>query len=656
MSAFEEYPYSNYHEFNLDWIVREIKNLIDEWKVVKPGVSTLQKEFAELKAYVENYFNNLDLSDEVSNKIDQMVADGTFAEIIQNLLTGWITPQMYGAKGDGVTDDSTAFNAMFVANPNGSVHIPAARYKLGSVVHLYANVGGCCVDATGAIFEPMDTWNTHNGIDKFGSEKKTAMFAFDMSKENGASVSQKWVGGKIDCKGLVDCCFYIAPSFYHNVYAVQFKNFEFAGVYTDGAGYEDGKLTGHSGQHHFEGCNFFQDTTDRGDDLNNFPHEYLKGSFGMTIGLYFNSSDNIVSNCVMNGTGFGVWIKAQENQVNGCHFNFRMPPFWAAEKSKLKMIDYSKYNLSPLNTNYWTRAPFVFENYSSTAAGSNNVDDCHIDNYPICFLFPKANNLTTMVSNLGYFNNARCYNDATVTQQLFLCRGYYSDFYCNEVLEHVHVNSRMVFHDANWFDNISGLDRYGFLFGNQKFSGGRKSAQSPSTAIGTEAQCLTQDANMRMVYNNDFTVPAGKCFLFGAVISRIVEAGKANPLSFISPMKISVQDAVRSAYMEIVVMLDPNTGQWKLKDKKVVGAGNPNCSLGFGAFGDSVIGNMTGDNWKYKNSNLALINTSNSDVGLGYIQLAIQTYAPNLLYIDQLAGKDTFITPPSSMLKVTMTA
>ena len=29
--AFHEYPYTDFHEMNLDWIIKQMKDLIDEW-------------------------------------------------------------------------------------------------------------------------------------------------------------------------------------------------------------------------------------------------------------------------------------------------------------------------------------------------------------------------------------------------------------------------------------------------------------------------------------------------------------------------------------------------------------------------------------------------------------------------------------------------
>ena len=46
----------------------------------------LQNLYIELKNYVENYFNNLDVQEEINNKLDAMVEDGTLDQIIEQYL------------------------------------------------------------------------------------------------------------------------------------------------------------------------------------------------------------------------------------------------------------------------------------------------------------------------------------------------------------------------------------------------------------------------------------------------------------------------------------------------------------------------------------------------------------------------------------------
>ena len=50
------------------------------------AVAELQTLYEELRTFVDNYFTNLDVQEEINNKLDEMVADGTLPEIVASYL------------------------------------------------------------------------------------------------------------------------------------------------------------------------------------------------------------------------------------------------------------------------------------------------------------------------------------------------------------------------------------------------------------------------------------------------------------------------------------------------------------------------------------------------------------------------------------------
>ena len=76
-----EYPYYDSNMYNDDWLLSEMKRVINEWAAYNNNWDKWQQDtnaaFADLKNYVTNYFNNLDIQSEMYN-------DG----ILQSLLTG----------------------------------------------------------------------------------------------------------------------------------------------------------------------------------------------------------------------------------------------------------------------------------------------------------------------------------------------------------------------------------------------------------------------------------------------------------------------------------------------------------------------------------------------------------------------------------------
>lgn len=51
------------------------------------AVEEIQELFVELQNYVNTYFENLDVQEEINNKLDEMALDGTLAQIIEDYAT-----------------------------------------------------------------------------------------------------------------------------------------------------------------------------------------------------------------------------------------------------------------------------------------------------------------------------------------------------------------------------------------------------------------------------------------------------------------------------------------------------------------------------------------------------------------------------------------
>ena len=76
-------PYTNFHELNQDWFLQEFNKLLEQWKALQKNFDSLQDAFNDLKSYVQDYFKNLDVQDEINNKLDEMYNNGLF-EVLLN--------------------------------------------------------------------------------------------------------------------------------------------------------------------------------------------------------------------------------------------------------------------------------------------------------------------------------------------------------------------------------------------------------------------------------------------------------------------------------------------------------------------------------------------------------------------------------------------
>ena len=74
-------------------------------------VEELQAKFTELKNYVDNYFENLDVQEEINNKLDDMVESGELEQIIASYLQ---TQKIYNTHADLVSDSENLIDGLTV--------------------------------------------------------------------------------------------------------------------------------------------------------------------------------------------------------------------------------------------------------------------------------------------------------------------------------------------------------------------------------------------------------------------------------------------------------------------------------------------------------------------------------------------------------------
>lgn len=74
--AFNNFPYTDAHELNLDWVIKRYK---DSVQTAMDAMNLSE----ETKNYVNEYFANLDVQDEINNKLDSMSIYQNVADIIR---------------------------------------------------------------------------------------------------------------------------------------------------------------------------------------------------------------------------------------------------------------------------------------------------------------------------------------------------------------------------------------------------------------------------------------------------------------------------------------------------------------------------------------------------------------------------------------------
>ncbi|MBO7712814.1 MAG: hypothetical protein J6S85_04540 [Methanobrevibacter sp.] len=134
----------SYYE-TLCWLIKYLENTI------KPAVNQNAEALKELQEYVSNYFDNLDVTDEINAKLDDMAESGELAEIINVEMIGTLSNLTTTDKTDLVHAinevDSNIKNINLTSYVtyetftsdygNASGHITVAKNSDGSLAKVY---------------------------------------------------------------------------------------------------------------------------------------------------------------------------------------------------------------------------------------------------------------------------------------------------------------------------------------------------------------------------------------------------------------------------------------------------------------------------------------------------------------------------------------
>ena len=75
----------------LNKVVYVINLAIEDVDTVEENVAALLESFNELQQFTNDYFDNLDVQEEINAKLDEMVSDGTFNQIINPIISEYFT-------------------------------------------------------------------------------------------------------------------------------------------------------------------------------------------------------------------------------------------------------------------------------------------------------------------------------------------------------------------------------------------------------------------------------------------------------------------------------------------------------------------------------------------------------------------------------------
>jgi len=78
---FQNLPYANFHELNLDWVIEKVRETMAAWEDYKTSMDEWKLGVDDELAEFQAWFDNLDVQDEVRTVINELIQSGEFIEI-----------------------------------------------------------------------------------------------------------------------------------------------------------------------------------------------------------------------------------------------------------------------------------------------------------------------------------------------------------------------------------------------------------------------------------------------------------------------------------------------------------------------------------------------------------------------------------------------
>ena len=320
---FNKYPYTDFHELNLDWILETVQRISAEWAETLNVWHDTEEEWQQLYNYVHDYFDNLDVQEEVNNKIDAMIADGSLAEVVRPFVESNVATLLPGEVSD---------------------RLPAVvSDQIGPIVS--DQIGPVVSDQIGTYIPPAVTSWLEDNVTPVGGA-----VVVDTSLTVGVAAADAEVTGD-RIKANLDSI----TNLDHNHY------FEHVGYLK-----ADGTYTTNPAQH---SLTTYPITAEPGDVF-----VYIgKSEYAAVAALFYDNTDTIIGNYICNsGETYGVEITAPASTAYVVFSSFEA----AANPITLKILDNN--NKSIASRLYFDLARNVDVISKSLVSGHNMVDQTAI--------------------------------------------------------------------------------------------------------------------------------------------------------------------------------------------------------------------------------------------------------------------------------------
>ena len=191
---YNKYPYTDFHELNLDWVIERVKKLTEDWLATQAEWNDTEEQWQQLHDYVMDYFANLNVQDEISNKINEMILDGSFSLIITPIIATQIPDAVADWMNAHLTPTTPVIDNTLSVEYAGAdakktglmsapVYDPTSTYNANDFVNYNGTLFKCTTDITTPEAWDVSHWSATN----LGSEMTTAITDIMSSLNLGSS-------------------------------------------------------------------------------------------------------------------------------------------------------------------------------------------------------------------------------------------------------------------------------------------------------------------------------------------------------------------------------------------------------------------------------------------------------------------------------------
>lgn len=221
MGVFNNFPYTNIHELNLDWILEQIKKVLDD-----------NKEMSEQIDAMQYTIDHLPLEQEVRDQLTEWLNDGTLADIINQTAFNQLRTDI-----DANTASINSLNSRLSLVDSPKILFIGDSYLAGSQLNPNTPVWADVVAHKFGLTLNSSYWKYAHGGDTFGNTDLTYNYitrlyqaVSDLTTEQKNSITHVIVGG-----GANEANFASNPNAITtgvtNFYNVMVQNFPNANMY-----------------------------------------------------------------------------------------------------------------------------------------------------------------------------------------------------------------------------------------------------------------------------------------------------------------------------------------------------------------------------------------------------------------------------------------